>query len=165
MEQRSHPSPPYPTTVSHCIPLHPIASNRIPPHPIPPAQVLELGGSDPYLILEDADVEKAAAACATGRLLNAGQARCGYELGGGGGGEVWDGDADRVVYWGRVCVLNGGEGVVRHPAYTRPLSPVPPPCPSFTTSTPCNPPLPPTPPRPASLPTPVMYRCQANDCL
>lgn len=35
--------------------------------------VLELGGSDPYLILSDADVEMAAKACATGRLLNAGQ--------------------------------------------------------------------------------------------
>lgn len=35
--------------------------------------VLELGGSDPYLILQDADVEKAAEICAAGRLLNAGQ--------------------------------------------------------------------------------------------
>jgi len=35
--------------------------------------VLELGGSDPYLILQDANLEKAAKTCATGRLLNAGQ--------------------------------------------------------------------------------------------
>lgn len=35
--------------------------------------VLELGGSDPYLILEDAALEDAAKKCAAGRLLNAGQ--------------------------------------------------------------------------------------------
>jgi succinate-semialdehyde dehydrogenase/glutarate-semialdehyde dehydrogenase len=35
--------------------------------------VLELGGSDPYLILEDADLEKAAETCATARLINGGQ--------------------------------------------------------------------------------------------
>ena len=35
--------------------------------------VLELGGSDPYLILEDADMEESAKICAAGRLLNAGQ--------------------------------------------------------------------------------------------
>lgn len=35
--------------------------------------VLELGGSDPYLILEDADVEFAAEVCAQSRLINNGQ--------------------------------------------------------------------------------------------
>jgi succinate-semialdehyde dehydrogenase / glutarate-semialdehyde dehydrogenase len=35
--------------------------------------VLELGGSDPYLILADANIEQAAKSCTAGRLLNAGQ--------------------------------------------------------------------------------------------
>lgn len=35
--------------------------------------VLELGGSDAYLILEDADLEVAAAVCTQGRLVNSGQ--------------------------------------------------------------------------------------------
>jgi len=35
--------------------------------------VLELGGSDPYVVLEDADLEKTAETCAAARLLNGGQ--------------------------------------------------------------------------------------------
>jgi succinate-semialdehyde dehydrogenase / glutarate-semialdehyde dehydrogenase len=35
--------------------------------------VLELGGSDPYIILEDAPLEETVTACAAGRLLNSGQ--------------------------------------------------------------------------------------------
>jgi succinate-semialdehyde dehydrogenase/glutarate-semialdehyde dehydrogenase len=35
--------------------------------------VLELGGSDAYLVLEDAEIEKAAKVCAAARMVNAGQ--------------------------------------------------------------------------------------------
>jgi succinate-semialdehyde dehydrogenase / glutarate-semialdehyde dehydrogenase len=35
--------------------------------------VLELGGSDPYIIFKDANIEKAAKSCATSRLINSGQ--------------------------------------------------------------------------------------------
>ncbi len=35
--------------------------------------VLELGGNDPYIILDDADIDLAVESCVEGRLLNAGQ--------------------------------------------------------------------------------------------
>lgn len=35
--------------------------------------VLELGGSDPYAVLADADLEETSKACATSRMINGGQ--------------------------------------------------------------------------------------------
>ena len=37
------------------------------------SSVLELGGSDPYVVLEDADLPQTVEACVTGRLINGGQ--------------------------------------------------------------------------------------------
>jgi succinate-semialdehyde dehydrogenase/glutarate-semialdehyde dehydrogenase len=34
---------------------------------------MELGGSDPYLVLKDANIDKAAKICAAARLVNSGQ--------------------------------------------------------------------------------------------
>ncbi len=39
--------------------------------------VLELGGSDAYVLLDDAELDLAARVCSAGRLVNAGQSLCG----------------------------------------------------------------------------------------